>query len=113
MDGGDDEKSRDADSQLVDADGTRRNRPVPFTRNPMYLFGSTVHAGLALLLMQLWSFALLPAVFAATHYGVVLREESFLERKFGGRLQAISESGPSMAVMNVGAATVLACDSVP
>ena len=57
--------------------------PFRFTRNPMYLFGQAGYAGLALLLMQLWSLALLPAVFAVTHYGIVLREEAFLERKFG------------------------------
>ena len=57
--------------------------PFRFTRNPMYLFGATAYAGLALLLMQLWSLVLLPAVIAATHYGVVLREEAFLERRFG------------------------------
>ena len=44
---------------------------------------TTAYAGLALLLMQLWSLILLPAVIAATHYGVVLREEAFLERRFG------------------------------
>ena len=54
----------------------------------MYLFGSIAYAGLALLLIEPWSLALLPAVFAATHYaathyGVVLREEAFLERRFG------------------------------
>jgi protein-S-isoprenylcysteine O-methyltransferase Ste14 len=58
--------------------------PFRFTRNPMYLFGSTAYAGLALLLVQLWSLALLPVVVAITHYGVVLREEAFLERRFGG-----------------------------
>jgi protein-S-isoprenylcysteine O-methyltransferase Ste14 len=58
--------------------------PFRFTRNPMYLFGATAYAGLALLLMQAWSLALLPAVVAATNYGVVLREEAFLERRFGG-----------------------------
>jgi protein-S-isoprenylcysteine O-methyltransferase Ste14 len=57
--------------------------PFRFTRNPMYLFGSTAYAGLALLLMQLWSLVLLPVVVAITHYGVVLGEEAFLERKFG------------------------------
>jgi protein-S-isoprenylcysteine O-methyltransferase Ste14 len=57
--------------------------PFGLTRNPMYLFGSIWYAGLALLLVQLWSLALLPAVVAATHYGVVLREEEYLERRFG------------------------------
>ncbi|MGE0462292.1 MAG: isoprenylcysteine carboxylmethyltransferase family protein [Vicinamibacterales bacterium] len=40
--------------------------PFRFTRNPMYLFGATAYAGLALLLTQPWSLVLLPAVLAAT-----------------------------------------------
>lgn len=57
--------------------------PFRWTRNPMYLFGSIAYAGLALLLVQPWSLALLPVVFATTHFGVVLREEALLERQFG------------------------------
>lgn len=57
--------------------------PFKRTRNPMYLFGSVAYAGLALLLVEPWSLALLPAVLAVTHSGVVLREEALLERQFG------------------------------
>ncbi len=57
--------------------------PFGFTRNPMYLFGTIGYAGLALMLLMLWALAFLPAVFALTHYGVVLREEAFLARRFG------------------------------
>jgi protein-S-isoprenylcysteine O-methyltransferase Ste14 len=57
--------------------------PFRFSRNPMYLCGSIAYTGLALLLLQIWPLALLPVVAAATHYGVVLREEAFLERRFG------------------------------
>jgi len=57
--------------------------PFAFTRNPMYLFGSIAYAGLALVLFQPWSLALLPFVVALTHVGVVLREEEFLARRFG------------------------------
>ena len=57
--------------------------PFRFTRNPMYVFGSIGYAGLALLLVELWSLALLAAVVVVTHYGVVLREEEYLERRFG------------------------------
>ena len=57
--------------------------PFRWTRNPMYLFGSTAYAGAALFLVHPWSLALLPAVLLATHYGVVRREESFLEAHFG------------------------------
>lgn len=57
--------------------------PFRFTRNPMYLFGSVAYVGLATTLVQPWSLALLPAVALATHFGVVLREEVVLERRFG------------------------------
>jgi protein-S-isoprenylcysteine O-methyltransferase Ste14 len=57
--------------------------PFRFSRNPMYVFGSIWYAGLALLLVEPWSLALLAAVVVVTHYGVVLREEEYLERRFG------------------------------
>ena len=57
--------------------------PFRFTRNPMYVFGSIGYAGLAVLFGQPWSLALLAAVVVTTHYGVVLKEEEYLERRFG------------------------------
>jgi protein-S-isoprenylcysteine O-methyltransferase Ste14 len=57
--------------------------PFRWTRNPMYLFGAVAYAGLALLLLEPWSLALLPLVMVVLHRGVVLREEAFLERRFG------------------------------
>ena len=57
--------------------------PFRLTRNPMYLFGSVAYAGLALLLLEPWPLVFLPIVVFVTHYGVVLREEAFLERLFG------------------------------
>ena len=62
--------------------------PFRFTRNPMYLFGSIAYAGLALVLLQPWCLLLLSAVVALIHYGVVLREEAFLERRFGAPYKA-------------------------
>jgi protein-S-isoprenylcysteine O-methyltransferase Ste14 len=59
--------------------------PFRYTRNPMYVFGSTWYAGLAIALVQPWSLALLPVTFAVMHHGVVLREEASLERRFGER----------------------------
>lgn len=57
--------------------------PFRHTRNPMYLFGAVAYAGLSLLLLVPWSLALLVVVVLVTHHGVVLREEAFLERRFG------------------------------
>jgi protein-S-isoprenylcysteine O-methyltransferase Ste14 len=57
--------------------------PFRLTRNPMYLFGAVALSGLSLLWLHLWLLAMVPLVLLATHYGVVLREEAYLERKFG------------------------------
>lgn len=57
--------------------------PFRFSRNPMYVFGSVAYGGLALILVEPWSLALLGAVVAVTHYGVVVKEEEYLERRFG------------------------------
>ena len=53
------------------------------SRNPVYVAMIVIYFGLAALFNSLW--ILLPLVFVvlAIHYGVVLREEKYLERKFG------------------------------
>lgn len=57
--------------------------PYLVTRNPMYLALSIVHIGLAALLdAPIALFALL-AILPVMHWGVVLREEAYLEAKFG------------------------------
>lgn len=71
-----------------------RSGPFRFTRNPMYLFGSVGYAGLALVLVQPWSLMLLLPVWTATHLGVVLREEAFLERRFGDEYRQFKERVP-------------------
>lgn len=57
--------------------------PFRLTRNPMYLFGALGYAGAAVLFQHPWSLALLPFVQIAIHFGVVRREEDYLEGKFG------------------------------
>ena len=57
--------------------------PYSFSRNPVYLSFSLAQIGFALLLNNLWVLiALIPAILAI-HYGVILREEKYLENKFG------------------------------
>jgi protein-S-isoprenylcysteine O-methyltransferase Ste14 len=63
--------------------------PYRFTRNPMYLGMLLFQAGLAMALRDACMLALTPATFAALHYGVVLREERYLSRKFGAGYQAL------------------------
>ena len=53
------------------------------SRNPIYIGLITVYFGLCLMLTTLWGLLLLPVLVAVLHKGVVLREEEFLERKFG------------------------------
>lgn len=53
------------------------------TRNPMYAGMALAYASVTVLVGGLVTLALLPAALAAVHYGVILREERYLEAKFG------------------------------
>jgi protein-S-isoprenylcysteine O-methyltransferase Ste14 len=57
--------------------------PYRFTRNPIYLgmFGGQV--GLAIAFDNLWQLLMLVPFALVIRYGVVAREEAYLERKFG------------------------------
>ena len=57
--------------------------PFRFTRNPLYLALTLIYAGLALVLNTWWCFVLLAPILLVIHFGVVAREERYLERKFG------------------------------
>jgi protein-S-isoprenylcysteine O-methyltransferase Ste14 len=57
--------------------------PYAYTRNPMYLGMLLFYVGLAVLLNSLWILAVLPFVLAVMTWGVIQREERYLERKFG------------------------------
>ena len=57
--------------------------PYRFTRNPLYLGGTGVLLGLSLCLGTWWGIVILAPVLLVLHYGIVLREEHYLERKFG------------------------------
>lgn len=57
--------------------------PYRFTRNPLYLSLLLLYAGFAVLLGSLWPLLIFPLLFVSFHYGLVLREESYLEKKFG------------------------------
>ncbi|MBZ6379341.1 hypothetical protein B5C34_08280 [Pacificimonas flava] len=54
------------------------------TRNPMYLGMAITYAGLAILWDCWFTLALLLLALLVIHFGVILREERYLERKFGG-----------------------------
>lgn len=57
--------------------------PFRLTRNPLYLSLTLLYAGVAFLADSPWSLLFLPAALVVVHFGVVLREERYLERKFG------------------------------
>jgi protein-S-isoprenylcysteine O-methyltransferase Ste14 len=65
--------------------------PYRFTRNPIYLGMMLGLVGLAIAFDSLWLLVMLVPFFLVIRYGVVAREEAYLERKFGevyGRYRA-------------------------
>ena len=57
--------------------------PYQWLRNPMYVGGIGLLAGIAILIASDWLLVLLVPAGLLLHYGVVLREERYLARKFG------------------------------
>lgn len=57
--------------------------PFLFSRNPLYVALTLMYVGLALLANALWVLVLIVPVLVVLHYGVVRREERYLETKFG------------------------------
>ena len=59
------------------------NGPYRFTRNPIYLGMMLGLVGLAIAFDSLWLLATLVLFCLVIRYGVIAREEAYLERKFG------------------------------
>jgi protein-S-isoprenylcysteine O-methyltransferase Ste14 len=59
------------------------NGPYRLTRNPIYLGMVLGLIGLAIAFDSLWILAALVLFYLVIHYGVIAREEAYLERKFG------------------------------
>ena len=57
--------------------------PFRFSRNPMYLALTGLYLGIAVSVNALWVIVLLPVALVSITIGVIAREESYLERKFG------------------------------
>lgn len=57
--------------------------PYGYTRNPMYLAFTLIYAGIALAVNSYWPLILLPFLLVLMHYGVIRREEHYLEERFG------------------------------
>jgi len=56
--------------------------PFGFSRNPLYVSLTLIYVGLALLANALWVLVLIVPVLLVLHYGVVRREERYLEARF-------------------------------
>jgi protein-S-isoprenylcysteine O-methyltransferase Ste14 len=57
--------------------------PFGFSRNPLYVALTLMYVGLSLLANGLWVLVLIVPVMVLMHFGVVRREERYLEAKFG------------------------------
>lgn len=54
-----------------------------WSRNPIYLSMTVLVAGIGLAVHTLWVLVMLVPVWAVMRYGVIAREEAYLERRFG------------------------------
>ena len=57
--------------------------PFRFSRNPIYLALALIYAGIGVAANALWAVLLLVPLMLVIRYGVVAREERYLEHKFG------------------------------
>lgn len=62
--------------------------PFRFTRNPLYVALDILFVGLSLEVDMLWGLVMLAPLLVVMHYGVIRREERYLERKFGEAYRA-------------------------
>ncbi|RUT89737.1 isoprenylcysteine carboxylmethyltransferase family protein, partial [Mesorhizobium sp. USDA-HM6] len=66
--------------------------PFGFSRNPLYVGLMALLLGIGLIFDTWWGVLALVPVFLILHSGVVLREEAYLERKFGEPYRAYKAS---------------------
>jgi protein-S-isoprenylcysteine O-methyltransferase Ste14 len=57
--------------------------PFEITRNPAYVGMTLIYTGVSLLAGSAWPLVILPGVLAAVDRGVIVREEEYLEGRFG------------------------------
>lgn len=68
------------------ADGLYR-----ITRNPLYIASALLYAGIAVAAGSGWALVMLVPVMLVIEFGVVRREEAYLEAKFGDTYRAYKE----------------------
>ncbi len=57
--------------------------PFRFSRNPSYLVLTLLCVGIGIVADSIWILGLLIPAIVVMHYGVIVREERYLENKFG------------------------------
>ena len=65
-----------------------------WTLNPTYVGGSLALLGIAIGFALDWVILLLVVSMPLVHYGIILREERYLERKFGDEYRRYETKGP-------------------
>jgi protein-S-isoprenylcysteine O-methyltransferase Ste14 len=63
-----------------------------YSRNPLYISQALVYSGIAFAADSLWALAFLVPTLVVVRYGVVAREEAYLERKFGDDYRRFKEA---------------------
>jgi protein-S-isoprenylcysteine O-methyltransferase Ste14 len=59
------------------------NGPYRFSRNPSYVSLTLLYGGIACLVNSLWVLLMVVPAVTVMHFGVIKREERYLEAKFG------------------------------
>jgi protein-S-isoprenylcysteine O-methyltransferase Ste14 len=67
----------------TDSTALVKSGPFAFSRNPIYLAMTLLYLGLGLLLDAAWVLTLLPVLLGLMNWGVIQREETYLEARFG------------------------------
>ena len=57
--------------------------PYALSRNPIYVSFNVGYVGIGFIVNTVWPIAVLPVGIALLYYGVIARDESYLERVFG------------------------------
>ncbi len=65
-----------------------------YSRNPTYLSLSLLYVGIALALGSFWVLLMAVPAVLTTHYGVVVREERYLDEKLGEQYRRYTASVP-------------------
>jgi protein-S-isoprenylcysteine O-methyltransferase Ste14 len=66
--------------------------PYRYSRNPLYLALTLIYAGVGLIADDLWILVMLLPLLLVVHWGVIRREERYLEGKFGETYRQYKES---------------------